>query len=922
MPFGPYTDFQDCVLKNKDKSSPEGYCASLHKKITGEWPGQKKETLDLKKGAVTQIPIDILWKMRAIHAYPGDMSPKREPYTMQRIEDAMRKGQIEPIIVDQDDIAQGKITDGKHRLIIAKKLGMKTYPVILRNSISLKEDTFQKGDHVIFVPPSSTEKRLPKRHGVIVGQNSSHGTWLIQDDYGENPIEVYPQFIQKESVSPDQIKRVYDALECNCDYDQFKMGMGVEMEHNDVTGGDLFLTGKIVAAHLKELPDYYSRLAKMEEEKLKSKGENMNKLEALHSKFVTKKEAIPMHDLNEIANEEFDMDFDELTKEQQQKCIDIWHDIKRHIGKESVYDKNGKEIRIKQWVNAPKYGDGIVNQLTIGRDGVYVNVVFGGSEYKTFKSKELEVISDKQEGIASDEKIQVAKDALKTGNFGVYLRLVDQHINDPTLQNILKQFENKWLKGKKEASLQAGTGAQKITTTEFSPLQAPQRGSDTSQKNDELISKSVSNKKEASSGIRGFVSWAKKQGMSLNTAIKNAKTYDNFRNLDSKQLSDEITSVWNEKESANEAFVQAGTGAQKIAWDLFKKEFEDLTDEQKKMVLSVAKSPKLEKEYVDFKRKKSALNDSQNAIQMMKKANDLLFEPINELEKAIKIAEQIDNNIRSGKYDDMFQESFTVKEMADVSKLEKLHEKYVKESTTQKQLDRFLDGTMKTIEFMKSNVIDKMPYELDNTDVSHKIDDVHTELLRLVRLIKKERPTKDGKYIESAQDDMLKEIDTMAKAGKTFDQILSVCQVKYGDLFDDSTDVKNTIRQAISKNKLESLQERFVKKESKSIETSIQYKKYQIDIVKSQTSGLEDASFGYEIYYGMQLKKKDFGFENKNEAIDEAKFQINNRLESLQSEGVYDDISQKKFNKKYDDLTDSQKDQVIADHDHMSESKK
>jgi len=37
-PFGPYADFNECVLKNADKSSPEGFCAWLHKKILGTWP--------------------------------------------------------------------------------------------------------------------------------------------------------------------------------------------------------------------------------------------------------------------------------------------------------------------------------------------------------------------------------------------------------------------------------------------------------------------------------------------------------------------------------------------------------------------------------------------------------------------------------------------------------------------------------------------------------------------------------------------------------------------------------------------------------------------------------------------------------------------------------------------------------------------
>ena len=52
--------------------------------------------------------------------------------------------------------------------------------------------------------------------------------------------------------------------------EQFRMGLAVELEHGahdpatDVTHDDPILTGKIAWAHLKELPDYYTRLAVME----------------------------------------------------------------------------------------------------------------------------------------------------------------------------------------------------------------------------------------------------------------------------------------------------------------------------------------------------------------------------------------------------------------------------------------------------------------------------------------------------------------------------------------------------------------------------------------------------------------------------------------------------------------------------------
>ena len=56
------------------------------------------------------------------------------------------------------------------------------------------------------------------------------------------------------------------------DVEQFRMGMDVELEHGlrdphtNVTDNDSTLTGKIALAHLSEFPDYYTRLARMEEE--------------------------------------------------------------------------------------------------------------------------------------------------------------------------------------------------------------------------------------------------------------------------------------------------------------------------------------------------------------------------------------------------------------------------------------------------------------------------------------------------------------------------------------------------------------------------------------------------------------------------------------------------------------------------------
>jgi len=62
------------------------------------------------------------------------------------------------------------------------------------------------------------------------------------------------------------------------DIEEYRMGMDVELEHGkhdpatNVTNDDPLTTGKIALAHLKEFPDYYTRLEKMEEEAKKAHG--------------------------------------------------------------------------------------------------------------------------------------------------------------------------------------------------------------------------------------------------------------------------------------------------------------------------------------------------------------------------------------------------------------------------------------------------------------------------------------------------------------------------------------------------------------------------------------------------------------------------------------------------------------------------
>jgi hypothetical protein len=68
-------------------------------------------------------------------------------------------------------------------------------------------------------------------------------------------------------VTTEETRRVGDALRVNWSVvpeASFKRALETELEHTDVTHGDLLATGQIALAHLRETPDYYERLAPME----------------------------------------------------------------------------------------------------------------------------------------------------------------------------------------------------------------------------------------------------------------------------------------------------------------------------------------------------------------------------------------------------------------------------------------------------------------------------------------------------------------------------------------------------------------------------------------------------------------------------------------------------------------------------------
>jgi hypothetical protein len=80
-----------------------------------------------------------------------------------------------------------------------------------------------------------------------------------------------------DPVTADDARRVGEEIGIDWDsapfdVEQFRMGMNVELEHGlrdpvtNVTDDDPVVTAKIALAHLNEIPDYYTRLLRMEAE--------------------------------------------------------------------------------------------------------------------------------------------------------------------------------------------------------------------------------------------------------------------------------------------------------------------------------------------------------------------------------------------------------------------------------------------------------------------------------------------------------------------------------------------------------------------------------------------------------------------------------------------------------------------------------
>lgn len=99
--------------------------------------------------------------------------------------------------------------------------------------------------------------------------------WKFQSNLENKKKFVILTNMNNKNFTAEEAKKIGEVLGVDWskyDVEQFRMGMDVELEHGtcdantNVTNDDPLMTGKIALAHLNEISDYYTRLAKMESE--------------------------------------------------------------------------------------------------------------------------------------------------------------------------------------------------------------------------------------------------------------------------------------------------------------------------------------------------------------------------------------------------------------------------------------------------------------------------------------------------------------------------------------------------------------------------------------------------------------------------------------------------------------------------------
>lgn len=203
------------------------------------------ETGKVYKTNVDDIGLFVLIKIR---------TDKFRPKIVDKVIEDIEKGNLKAFSISGDapvESREHKCTDGQCFWVI---------PSIEFYEITICEEGVNQ-DAKLMILSKATQDCPDGLCGLIRKQPVPEGVDVFDE----------PNPIPKDTIVKDGIRALGEKIGIDWDTalfseEEFARGIRVEMEHQDVTRGDPVMTAKIAWAHLKELPDYYQRLAEMEGE--------------------------------------------------------------------------------------------------------------------------------------------------------------------------------------------------------------------------------------------------------------------------------------------------------------------------------------------------------------------------------------------------------------------------------------------------------------------------------------------------------------------------------------------------------------------------------------------------------------------------------------------------------------------------------
>jgi len=295
----------------------------------------------------------------------------------------------------------------------------------LQYELSGLDEETEKGDYPDqigkkFKPKNQMPKKKKRPQSVVkLGEESE-----IPREYWGNPEDEMNETEELPDEKPEdgdfiEGGKADDADVSKYDPDQIVMGIKIEMEHTD----DPKVALEIAMDHLEEIPDYYTRLDKMEKEAGvtdEGMGDNTPEEEELTDELL----GFKPHNVGDYANEEeLDSPIPANPEQERQYWDKEYYnqDQEKEEPEELIDEEDGFEEYAGEI--GDRYQDGEGNQFTVRdkvKGGVTLQGQGGESEIATSDIKYLKKLSEakvEKKEIITEEQIKTARQVLKDRDF-------------------------------------------------------------------------------------------------------------------------------------------------------------------------------------------------------------------------------------------------------------------------------------------------------------------------------------------------------------------------------------------------------------------------------------------------------------------------------------------------------------------------